>query len=478
MSDKDTGIRTNPTVRAFGAFLPRNPLHWFGVLVTAGLIAGIAGFTVLVTGVLSLNAAQPHGQGLARLLHFAFSRSVANQAENAPPPPTADTDEDLVQLAAGHYANACSNCHGAPGLGQNPVALSMRPEPPKLDGAAEKYSGEELFYIIEQGVAYSAMPAWPVLNRAEEVWAMVRFVQAIPDMSFETYAQLAYNRDLQAGGGDPEAASFDGLAVAAFGQDPSAFGVPSPGDRSERPYLPGEVQSRINIDDATNRPAVGFVPSGIDGRVFANCAQCHGNDGAGPDGGVIPNLTLQSEDYIYETLVAYAHGFRQSGIMWPVAAQLSEPQMRSVAAYMGSQAPKPSGADTDVSDDLLSKGQEIAENGIPRERYADTAEADNLGTTAAVACNNCHGDGDWREAVVPHIAGQHAGYLAMQMNAFANGGRGGAGDYNPMVSVGHKLTVDEIEAVAAYYASLPPEPKEDGASSEASDKASPEPSGG
>lgn len=84
-----------------------------------------------------------------------------------------------------------------------------------------------------------------------------------------------------------------------------------------------------------------------------------------------------------------------------------------------------------------------------------------LPTTSAVAeprqsivmqCAACHGEeGIARDIELPHLAGQNERYLYNQMMAFRSGKR----PHKEMRFMARDMTVREIEALAAYYASLP-----------------------
>ena len=77
-------------------------------------------------------------------------------------PETVDlADPGLIRLGAGHYANTCASCHGGPGLGQSPLALTMRPSPQHLPAVVGQFTDAELFWIVREGVRFSPMPAWP-----------------------------------------------------------------------------------------------------------------------------------------------------------------------------------------------------------------------------------------------------------------------------------------------------------------------------
>jgi len=70
----------------------------------------------------------------------------------------------------------------------------------------------------------------------------------------------------------------------------------------------------------------------------AVCAACHGVDGIGT-GPTFPNLAGQKEDYLVAQLKAFKSGERkgaQSALMAPMAAGLSEQDMKDLAAYFSS----------------------------------------------------------------------------------------------------------------------------------------------
>jgi cytochrome c553 len=56
----------------------------------------------------------------------------------------------------------------------------------------------------------------------------------------------------------------------------------------------------------------------------------------------------------------------------------------------------------------------------------------------------------------PQLAGQYAEYLALQLRLFKDDRRGGTPYAHIMRMVAARLTPEQIAAVAAYYASLPP----------------------
>ncbi len=75
----------------------------------------------------------------------------------------------------------------------------------------------------------------------------------------------------------------------------------------------------------------------------------------------------------------------------------------------------------------------------------------SAGKAKSMTCAGCHGaSGISPNDLWPNLAGQKAGYLAKQIKAFRDGSR-----QDPMMTAMVKpLSDDDIENLAAYYASL------------------------
>ena len=114
-------------------------------------------------------------------------QSVSRRADEVDLP---EISEQLVAEGAGHYSKSCAHCHGAPG--QEPAAWSrgMRPEPPHLVEAATEWTTEEIYWIAENGIKMSGMPAFGSHHGPEEIVAIAAFVSQLPGLSAEDYASL------------------------------------------------------------------------------------------------------------------------------------------------------------------------------------------------------------------------------------------------------------------------------------------------
>jgi len=120
-----------------------------------------------------------------------------------------------------------------------------------------------------------------------------------------------------------------------------------------------------------------------------------------------------------------------------MVANLSEADMKGLAAYYAGQKLKPALA---ANKELAAAGQKLwrggnAASGVP-------------------ACAGCHGPaGAGIPGQYPRLAGQYAEYVATQLKSFRDGAR--ANDPNGMMrGVAARLSEREIRALAEYAAGL------------------------
>jgi cytochrome c553 len=166
------------------------------------------------------------------------------------------------------------------------------------------------------------------------------------------------------------------------------------------------------------------------------CAACHGVDGNSPIP-ANPSLAGQHSNYLYKQLTDYKAGRRKNPVMNGMVANLSDDDMRNLAAYFAAQKPKPGTAKDRA---LVSAGQRLYRGG----------EID----TGVPACSGCHSpDGAGIPAQYPRLAGQHLDYTLAQLQYFRSGERDN--DPNAMMrTIAGRMTDKEIAAVASYISGL------------------------
>jgi hypothetical protein len=169
---------------------------WLG-FVCGALCAGAIG--LLAVGAVVLTA---HGFS-ARQAPSAAEQWLARRAWSAALPsdapsranPAPDTPEVLAEARA-HWADHCASCHANDGSGESQMGRRTYPPAPDMRRPeTQQLSDGELFYIIQNGVRLTAMPAWGAVTsggsahdsaHAElDSWKLVRFIRHLPALTFE-----------------------------------------------------------------------------------------------------------------------------------------------------------------------------------------------------------------------------------------------------------------------------------------------------
>jgi cytochrome c553 len=184
--------------------------------------------------------------------------------------------------------------------------------------------------------------------------------------------------------------------------------------------------------------AFGVASAGVkEGQAkSAPCAACHGPDGNSTNP-QWPKLAGQHAKYIYQQLRDFKQKERLNPIMNAQAANLSEQDMRDLAAYYAAQTTSPGSA----GDDIPQLGAQLWRGGI-LER----------GVPACAACHGPAGLGN-AAAVFPRLSYQHAPYVAGELREYRSGER--ANDPAEMMrNIASRLSDAEIEAVSQYVSGL------------------------
>lgn len=279
--------------------------HLF-IALAAGIVFGLGIFWL---GLINIGASTGHWAITDWFLHTAMRQSVRFRAD-APPPEDYPT-RAMIRRGAGHYETGCAYCHGSPASPRSIVVREMTPEPPHLSERVEEWSASDLFWIVKHGVKFTGMPAWPARSREDEIWSIVAFLEAMPELDPQEYRALAYGDD----NGSPD------LQQA--------------------------------LADADLAP-------------LANCVRCHGRDGRGSASGAFPRLDIQSATYLRDAMQAYIDGQRFSGIMQEALFGLDPATLDRLAEYFaggggGPASTPPAGSDPEK----LESGRVIAMHGIP-----------------------------------------------------------------------------------------------------------------
>ena len=165
------------------------------------------------------------------------------------------------------------------------------------------------------------------------------------------------------------------------------------------------------------------------------CVACHGADAKTPLQKDYPKLAGQNADYVFQQLKDIKSGQRDNGLvpdtMKPVVADLSEPELRALADYIGS----------------LPHFTPVTAKG--------PADAPGHKLYLTKTCVACHGKEGSKPVMkfYPYLAGQNKAYILRQALDIKSGKRAN-GAVAAMAPVMHLVTDQEIDAIAEYLSNV------------------------
>ncbi len=161
------------------------------------------------------------------------------------------------------------------------------------------------------------------------------------------------------------------------------------------------------------------------------CKACHGAQGISVIP-TIPSLAGQKDGFLQWQLVFFRSGRRENPIMGPMSADLSDEDIRNLAAYFASLQPsEPAPAQADPA--LRRAGETIAEQHH---------------------CGACHTDNFGGNRAAPAIARQQRDYLVKALTDYRSNTRPSVG-VAAMTEAASGLSDDDIEALALFLAVYP-----------------------
>lgn len=273
-------------------------ITWFRAVATLAALA-LTGFLIAWSGIIGVAASSGHWRITEVVLHWSMENSVRTHAAFTAPEP-ASAEGGLVS-AAGHFAQSCAACHGAPGVLPLPVMHAAAPHAPDLQKHAGDWSDAQLFWILERGVKFSGMPFWAARDRPDEIKRMVAFVRALPGMSPDRYRALTQGAD---------------------------------------------------------RSVAGLTPGAV-----AKCTGCHGADGRGRGQPDVPVLAGQKPGHLAAALRAFQRNERSSAVMRQAAAQLRPAEIDALARHFAAM-PGGLGATATARADADVRAHRIATRGL------------------------------------------------------------------------------------------------------------------
>ena len=117
--------------------------------------------------------------------------AIARQAKSLTNP--VEYSGEVIAEGRAHFADHCAICHANDGSGDTPMGRGMWPKAPDMRLAqTQNLSDGELFWIIENGIRFTGMPAWSTGTKDGETasWHLVHFIRRLPKLTPEEIEEM------------------------------------------------------------------------------------------------------------------------------------------------------------------------------------------------------------------------------------------------------------------------------------------------
>jgi mono/diheme cytochrome c family protein len=156
-----------------------------GLLLVGGLVAAVAMIRRGFSARDEPSRAEAFVAG--RLRHLAVP-SRAKALQNPVP-----LTPDVLAAARAHFADHCALCHANDGSGNTELGRSLYPKAPDMRlPATQSLSDGELYYIIQNGIRLTGMPAWGAKDddHDEDSWTLVHLIRHLSELTPEQLKEM------------------------------------------------------------------------------------------------------------------------------------------------------------------------------------------------------------------------------------------------------------------------------------------------
>lgn len=157
-------------------------------LAIVGLVAIGVGLWFWSSGITARTPPPAVETAVARFARQTMIPAAARQRQN----PEAATAEAL-RTGLEHWADHCATCHANDGSGDIAMGRAFYPPAPDMRlPATQNLTDGELFYIIENGIKMTGMPAWGGGTEEGErmTWELVHFIRHLPSLDEAEIAEM------------------------------------------------------------------------------------------------------------------------------------------------------------------------------------------------------------------------------------------------------------------------------------------------
>jgi mono/diheme cytochrome c family protein len=167
----------------------RPVLKAFLLFVGLALVVGAAGLWYFVNS--GVSAKEQPGRIEEFLAGGVRNMAISRRAGSLTNP--IEYSGEIIAEGRAHFADHCATCHANDGSGDTSMGRGMWPKPPDMRLArTQNLTDGELFWIIENGVRFTGMPAWSTGTADGETasWHLVHFIRRLPKLTPEELEEM------------------------------------------------------------------------------------------------------------------------------------------------------------------------------------------------------------------------------------------------------------------------------------------------
>lgn len=159
--------------------------------MAVGIVAAIAVLEAAVTvrrGFSARDEPSAVERVVARAVRRAATPARARDARNP-----VRLSQDALADARTHFADHCATCHANDGSGNTAIGRNLYPKAPDMRlPETQRLTDGELYYIIENGIRLTGMPAWGKAGDPtdEDTWKLVAFIRHLKDLTPEQLEEM------------------------------------------------------------------------------------------------------------------------------------------------------------------------------------------------------------------------------------------------------------------------------------------------
>ncbi|MDP9052508.1 MAG: c-type cytochrome [Acidobacteriota bacterium] len=153
------------------------------------VFTGIGAYVYMRTAMHGFSARAEPSRTETMLATYARATAMPSDARSLKNPVYASSD--VLHESMAHFADHCAVCHANNGGGQTMFGNGLYPKPPDLRlPRTQNLTDGEIFYIVENGIRMSGMPAFGGSDSSEDSWKLVYFIRHLPQLTPQEEAQM------------------------------------------------------------------------------------------------------------------------------------------------------------------------------------------------------------------------------------------------------------------------------------------------